>query len=78
METKSIKDLTRQRNSLQEWLVNSGAWQRHPTLYKRVESAWQHYVTNIERHARKSLVKEGLRSAFALKKYPANVYKGAV
>lgn len=75
MKTKSIKGLTRQRNTLQEWLINSGAWKHHQTLYKKVESAWQRYVTNIEKHAKKSLMKEGFHSAFALKKYPTNVYK---
>lgn len=75
MKTKSIKGLTRQRNTLQEWLINSGAWKHHPTLYKKVEDAWQRYVSNIENHSRKSLVKEGFNSAFALKKYPTIVYK---
>ena len=48
MKKKSIKELTKQRNGIQEWLINSGSWKRHPNMYKNVEKTWQRYVSNIE------------------------------
>lgn len=72
---KSINDLTRQRNGIQEWLTNSGAWKRHPRMYQQVENAWRRYVTNIEIHAGKALDAEGFHSAFANKKYNKDIYK---
>ena len=69
MKKKSIKELTKQRNEIQEWLINSGAWKRHPNLYKIVENAWQKYIKNIEILTGKKLVNEGFRSVFAITKY---------
>lgn len=74
MKKKSIKDLTLQRNVIQEWLINSGAWQRHPKLYKRVEKTWRRYVNNIENYAGKKLYEEHFGSMFAMKKYSKEIY----
>lgn len=74
MKNKSINDLTRQRNAIQEWLVNSGAWERHPTLYKKTENAWQTYVSNIEFFTKKSLIWHGFNSTFANTRYPKSIY----
>lgn len=74
MKKKSIKDLTLQRNVIQEWLINSGAWQRHPKMYKRVENTWRRYVNNIENYAGKKLHEEHFGSVFAMKKYSKEIY----
>lgn len=72
MKKKSIKELTLQRNVIQEWLINSGAWQRHPKMYKRVENTWRRYVNNIENYA--ELHEEHFDSVFAMKKYSKEIY----
>lgn len=69
MKKKSIKELTKQRNEIQEWLINSGAWKRHPNMYKNVEKAWQRYASNIEIRTGKKLVNEGFKSVFAATRY---------
>jgi len=74
MISKSIADMTQQRNNIQEWLINSGAWQRHPKMYKRVENAWRRYVNNIENYAGKKLYEEHFGSVFAMKKYSKEIY----
>ena len=74
MTIKSIADMTQQRNNIQEWLINSGAWQRHPKMYKRVENAWRRYVSNIENYAGKKLYEEHFGSVFAMKKYSKEIY----
>ena len=71
---KSINNLTAQRNRIQEWLINSGAWKRHPKMYRSVENAWHTYVTNIEFYTRKNLLTEGFDSVFANTRYPKSVY----
>lgn len=72
--TKSINELTRQRNHIQEWLIVSDAWKRHTTLYKKTEDAWQRYIANIEFFAKKKLNWEGFNSVFANKRYPKSIY----
>ena len=74
MISKSIADITQQRNNIQEWLINSGAWQRHSKMYKRVEDIWRRYVNNIEKYVGKKLHEEHFGSAFAMKKYSKEIY----
>jgi hypothetical protein len=74
MIRKSIADMTRQRNNIQEWLINSDAWQRHPKMYKRVENTWRRYVNNIENYTGKKLYEEHFGSVFAMKKYSKEIY----
>ena len=71
---KCIKRLTEQRNRIQEWLINSNSWQRHPQMYRFVENTWKRYVENIENHEGKKLNDCGFHSAFALKPIPRSVY----
>lgn len=71
---KSICELTKQRNRLQEWLINSGSWKRHPLLYRYIENAWQRYVNNIEKYYGDSLVEKGLNSNFAKTKVSKSIY----
>lgn len=74
MKKKSIRDMLRQRNRIQERLINSGAWHHHPQMYRQVDKIWQRYVKNIEKHTGKELYKEDFCSIFTCQRYPKEIY----
>jgi hypothetical protein len=74
IKEKSIRKLTEQRNRIQEWLINSGAWKRHPKMYKWVECSWRRYVKNIECFEGKKLIEEHFDGLFANSNYQKEIY----
>lgn len=71
---KSITDLWKQRNNITAWLINSGANERHPHMYRHVWNVCQRYIMNIEDYEGKHLCYNEHDITFTKKKFPRDVY----